>query len=168
MELYIQIRNGQPFEHPIMGDNFREAFPHIDPNNLSPEFAVFVRKDDPTLMNQKTVFQKVNSNYVWENGYVTDSYYIRDMTEEEKAIELEGMKVGFDLTIQTFKEKALQKVEAETNAEYKQIWLDYVSLLDTSTFSYPDTSTPPAMPYYNTAGELLSVTTSGETPSVFG
>jgi hypothetical protein len=78
------------------------------------------------------------------------------------------MKVGFDLTIQTFKEKALQKVEAETNAEYKQIWLDYVSLLDTSTFSYPDTSTPPAMPYYNTAGELLSVTTSGETPSVFG
>jgi len=26
MELYIRIKNGQPFEHPILGDNFRQAF----------------------------------------------------------------------------------------------------------------------------------------------
>ena len=43
MELYIQIRNGQPFEHPIFGDNFRQAFPGIDVDNLPPEFAVFQR-----------------------------------------------------------------------------------------------------------------------------
>ena len=43
MELYIQIRNGQPFEHPILGDNFRQAFPKIDVSNLPPEFAKFER-----------------------------------------------------------------------------------------------------------------------------
>ena len=30
MRLFIQIRDGQPFEHPIIEDNFREAFPDID------------------------------------------------------------------------------------------------------------------------------------------
>ena len=31
MELFIQIdENGQAKEHPIMGDNFRQAFPDID------------------------------------------------------------------------------------------------------------------------------------------
>ena len=41
MELFIQIRNGQPFEHPIFGDNFRQAFPDVDVDNLPPEFARF-------------------------------------------------------------------------------------------------------------------------------
>ena len=43
MELFIRLVNGEPFEHPIMGDNFREAFPHIDTDNLPSEFARFLR-----------------------------------------------------------------------------------------------------------------------------
>ena len=49
MELFIRIVDGAPFEHPIMGDNFREAFPHIDTENLPPEFARFVRVAMPTI-----------------------------------------------------------------------------------------------------------------------
>ena len=32
MELYIRIVDGKPFEHPILGDNFRSVFPDIDTN----------------------------------------------------------------------------------------------------------------------------------------
>ena len=30
LELYIQIRNGQPVEHPIFADNFKLAFPEVE------------------------------------------------------------------------------------------------------------------------------------------
>ena len=43
MELFIQIRDGLPFGHPIYGDNFRQAFPDVDLENLPPEFARFER-----------------------------------------------------------------------------------------------------------------------------
>lgn len=47
MELFIRIKDGQPFEHPIFGDNFRQAFPEVDVNNLPPEFARFQRVEPP-------------------------------------------------------------------------------------------------------------------------
>jgi hypothetical protein len=49
MELFICIKDGQPFEHPIFGDNFCQAFPNVDTNNLPPEFARFERIERPTL-----------------------------------------------------------------------------------------------------------------------
>jgi hypothetical protein len=167
MELYIQIRNGQPFEHPIMGDNFCQAFPHIDLNNLPPEFAVFVRKEVPDELKKiHPDFFVVNSEYVWENGCVTDSYFLREMNEEEKTAHLEHLKNAFDSELLYCKETSLQNAEKETNNDYKQIWLDYVTLLNTLTFSYPEKV--PAMPRYNSAGELLSVTASGGVPNVLG
>ena len=41
MELFIRIKDGEPFEHPIFGDNFRAAFPDIDSDNLPPDFVRF-------------------------------------------------------------------------------------------------------------------------------
>ena len=43
MELFIRVKDGQAFEHPILGDNFRQAFPNINVNNLPSEFARFER-----------------------------------------------------------------------------------------------------------------------------
>lgn len=81
MELFIQIRDGQPYEHPILGDNFREAFPHIDVGDLPPEFARFVRMEMPP---PDGVYRVVVDNYVWDGDVVKDNWLIRDMTEEEK------------------------------------------------------------------------------------
>lgn len=83
MELYIRIKDGQIFEHPILGDNFREAFPDVDVNNLPPEFARFIRVHRPI----PSVYQVMNDNpvYTWVNGVVTDDWGLRDMTPEEKA-----------------------------------------------------------------------------------
>jgi hypothetical protein len=82
MELFIQIRDGQPYQCPIMGGNFRAAFPHIDVNNLPPEFARFVRTPMPMPDGP---YRHVVENYVWDNGVVKDNWLFCDMTAEEKA-----------------------------------------------------------------------------------
>jgi hypothetical protein len=82
MELFIQIRDGQPYQCPIMGDNFRQAFPHIDVDNLPPEFARFVRLPPPEIVG---VYQVVVESYVLNEGVVSDNWILRDMTAEEKA-----------------------------------------------------------------------------------
>lgn len=81
MELYIRIVDGQPFEHPILGDNFRQAFPHVDIDNLPPEFARFERIEQPTV-EQYEVIDGVT--YEWDNAIVKDVWHIRQMTDEER------------------------------------------------------------------------------------
>lgn len=82
MKLFIQIRDGFPYEHPIMEDNFVAAFPWVDINNLPPEFAQFVRVEKP-LVNEYEVYQGVT--YEWVDGVVKDVHHVRPMTAEEKA-----------------------------------------------------------------------------------
>ena len=85
MELYIQIKDGKPFEHPILEDNFRQAFIGIDTNNLPPEFAKFVRVDHPPI----GVFEVyVDCTYELVNGVCTDIHNVRSMTAEEKAAKI--------------------------------------------------------------------------------
>jgi len=85
MNLYIQIRDGQPYQHPIMGDNFREAFPDIDVDNLPPEFAKFERVSAPKIgpfeVNDGPIYQ-------WDNGIVKDVWSTRPMTDDEKAAKI--------------------------------------------------------------------------------
>jgi len=82
IELYIQIRNGQPFEHPIFGENFRQAFPHIDVNNLPPEFAKFERVERPILGVYQAMIQD-EPTYELVDGIWKDVWHVRDMTAEE-------------------------------------------------------------------------------------
>ena len=89
MELYIRIQNGQPFEHPIMGDNFRLAFPDVDTNNLPAEFARFVRVAAPAVgvyeKNQTVSYQLVDGAY-------TDVFAIEQMTAAEIAAKQQATK----------------------------------------------------------------------------
>jgi hypothetical protein len=91
MELYIQIRNGQPFEHPIFGDNFRHAFPGIDVDNLPPEFAVFQRIPQNV---QPEVFEVAEVSYQWFDKIVKDVWSVRPMTEQEKAEKIAQYKAN--------------------------------------------------------------------------
>lgn len=81
MELFIQIRDGQAYEHPIMGDNFRQAFPNIDPDNLPPNFARFERVPQP-IPNPYEKNYRVQ--YEWVGSIVKDVWYCDLMTAEEK------------------------------------------------------------------------------------
>jgi hypothetical protein len=79
MELYIRIVDGQPFEHPILGDNFHQAFPNIDPNNLPESFAVFTRINAPTI-GVYELYEGVT--YEWSGGVVTDRHHVRKISDE--------------------------------------------------------------------------------------
>ncbi len=83
MEMFIRLENGQPVDHPIMGDNFRRAFPQIDPNNPSPGFAKFVRVDRKDVGQYKVVIS--GPTYGWVGDTVQDIWETRDMTAEERA-----------------------------------------------------------------------------------
>lgn len=82
MELFIQIKDGQPYEHPIMGGNFCDAFPDIDLNNLPPEFARFERVDCNIEVG---IYEVPFITYQWVGSIVKDVWYVRSMTDEERA-----------------------------------------------------------------------------------
>jgi hypothetical protein len=89
MELFIRIQNGHPFEHPIIENNFRQAFPDVDTNNLPAEFARFVRVTPPVLgpyeKNQTVSYQFVD-------GVYTDVFACEQLTSEEIAAKQQAVK----------------------------------------------------------------------------
>jgi hypothetical protein len=89
MELFIRIKNGQPFEHPIFGDNFRQAFPHVNVDELPEWVARFTRVPQPDV-GVYEVYE--GSSYGWQNDVVADVHHIRAMTSEEIAFEQQRVK----------------------------------------------------------------------------
>lgn len=85
MEMFIRIVDGKPFEHPIMGDNFCAAFPHIDVNNLPSGFAKFQRIEQP-LTKVYEVYEGVTYEFI--DGIWKDVHHFRLMNAEEKAVEI--------------------------------------------------------------------------------
>jgi len=84
MDLFIQIKDGQPYEHPIADWNFYDAFPDIDPNNLPPEFSRFERVPDCDI--SIGVYEVPVLSYQWVGPIVKDVWSARPMTDEERAI----------------------------------------------------------------------------------
>lgn len=97
MELFIQIKDGKPFEHPILADNFFAVFPGVDPNNLPSEFAKFVRVAPPKI----GVYENYEGlTYEMIDGVCTDVHYVVPMTQEQRlqkqnATKEEWEKIGF-------------------------------------------------------------------------
>ena len=94
MNLYIQIKDGQPFQHPLREQNLVRAFPGIDLENLPPEFSRFVRVPQPALGDFEVC---EGSSYGWVGDVVCDVWYIRPMTEDEKTAKLQEMQEMQDL-----------------------------------------------------------------------
>jgi hypothetical protein len=134
MELYIQIRNGQPFEHPIFGDNFRQAFPDIDVNNLPPEFAKFERVERPRLGVYQVMIQD-EPTYEFVDGVWKDVWHVRDMTAEEIAAKQQAAKDDWaalpnrdNFTAWTFDEATLKYVPPIPYPEGSFVWDGAVNL----------------------------------------
>ena len=89
MELFIRLKDGQPFEHPIFEENFRQAFPKVDVTNLPPEFARFERVELP-LLSVYEVYE--GTTYEWFGDIVKDVHHVRPMTTEEKAAKQQETK----------------------------------------------------------------------------
>ena len=89
MNLYIQLQNGEPVNHPIMEDNLRQAFPDMDLNNLPDTFARFERVV-PTMLGIYEISE--GATYEWVDGIVKDVHHRRAMTEEERTAKQDAVK----------------------------------------------------------------------------
>ena len=92
MDLFIRLKNGQPFEHPIYGDNFRQAFPDVDVDNL-PEWAARFERVEQPAVGVYEIHEGVV--YVWDGAVVKDSHTVRLMTETEKVAKQEETKAAW-------------------------------------------------------------------------
>ena len=162
MELFIQIKDGQPYEHPILGNNFREAFPHIDTNNLPPEFARFERVPCPENAGP---LEKNVVHYAWVNGIVKDVWSVAPMTVEEVEKDLSVRIKNFNDTHNELKIYASNMI-AETTGEEQQVWLDYQTRVNDWVLIDPLRPQFPRMPRYLEDGTLVTNNTSGSAPNV--
>lgn len=165
MELYIQIRNGQPYEHPIMGDNFREAFPDIDVNNLPPEFARFERIPAPNI----SMFE-VNEGVTYEfiDGVVHDVWHVRPMTLEERAPVEQIQRNAINATLENLKTKIEIGLATATSDEIRQAWQDYAVILDAWTLTDLANPSIPIPPIIRPDGTLVNLNVKGSAPNVIG
>ena len=83
IEMFIRIEDGQPVDHPIMGDNFRRTFPEIDPANPAPGFAKFIRVPRTAVGKYEVIIG--GPTYQWVGDVVQDVWETREMTPEERA-----------------------------------------------------------------------------------
>lgn len=163
-DLFIQIRDGQPYQHPIFGDNLREAFPDIDTNNLPEGFAKFIRHA-PDL--QVGPYEVLVEDYVWNGDSVEDNWSVRPMTEAEAA----EVKATAIESIERDRSVLLAAAESELdsfNAEDKIIWQKYIDDLKSFTYIDPLDAKLPATPRRNTDGTLVSIDAPGTAPDVTG
>jgi hypothetical protein len=89
MNLYIQLQNGEPVNHPIMEDNLKQAFPEMDLNNLPENFARFERIV-PNVLGVYEVSEGLT--YEWVDGIVKDVHHVRAMTTEERTAKQDAVK----------------------------------------------------------------------------
>jgi hypothetical protein len=163
MELFIQIRDGQPFEHPILGENFKTAFPNIDVNNLPPEFARFERVVEPIA----NVFEVVaGSHYEWVGDVVKDVWTLRPMTAEEEAVKRQDLTTGAYFVLNWRKETTQEKINTAPSEEIKQVWVNYLAELNAWVLVDPVNPGIPTPPVVSQSGQILTTSASGSSPDV--
>jgi len=152
LELYIQIRNGQPFEHPIFADNFRAAFPDVDTENLPDTFAKFIRVDQPAIDTYE-VYEGVT--YQWFDGIVKDVHSVRPMTDEERA---ERATQNANALHQIRIDQCQTTADETEDAAQKQLWLDCLAAHQAWVLESVDPTTPafPPFPIKDEAGNWVA------------
>lgn len=83
MNLYIQLKDGLPINHPIQETNLLMIYPGLNTDNLPSDFCKFVRVEKP-FPKLYQVFDPEEPTYEVIDGVCYDVWHIRDMTEEEK------------------------------------------------------------------------------------
>lgn len=141
LELYIQIRDGQPHEHPIFADNFKLAFPDVDVNNLPADrFAKFIRVAQP-VPGTYEVYEGVT--YEWVGDVVKDVHHVRPMTAKEKTAKTAQLRAAANqekLSRIAFINDVLTK---ETGETAQTLWLDCLTAHEAWMLESVDPITPP-------------------------
>lgn len=155
LELYIQIRDGQPFEHPIFADNFRAAFPDVDTENLPETFAKFIRVDAP-VVDTYEVYEGMT--YQWVDGVVKDVHSIRPMTDEERAVKTAQLEAAANQAKLARIAIINDKLTTETDEAAQTLWLECLTAHEVWVLESVNPITPafPLFPIKDEAGNWVA------------
>lgn len=127
MNLFIELRDGAPYGHPIMEDNFKEVYPDIDTQNLPSNFAKFVRVPPPSNVG---IFEVEESTYQIVDGVVTDVWTIRPLEGEQYVTRLNMFRESIARLVEEEKRIAQEKIDGATDPAVKAAWVDYLAQLN--------------------------------------
>jgi len=96
MKLYIQTENGQTVNHPAFEDNLIAAFGGV-PDHWKP----FVRVERP-IIGVYEVLESKQAAYQMVDGVWTDVWFVRPMTDEEKAAKQQAVRDAWALIPNAF------------------------------------------------------------------
>jgi len=136
MNLYIQIKDNQTINHPIFEDNFIQAFPDIDINNLPNEFAKFRRIpvedcglsiDDPSKKLVITHYRLADDGF-WEDVWEIVN---KDNEEIQNYEQYQNEKKLYVATVklENLKFKSQEIYVSLTDESEKQAWDTYFSIM---------------------------------------
>jgi hypothetical protein len=158
MKLFIQVRNGQPWQHPILPDNLLQAFPGFDLNNPPEGFAPFVRVERPSAdVMPVGNLEVAECTYQLADDGVTykDVWSVREMTTEEKTKAIADRRALVTNDIAALSEIATNKI-AETTGDIQTAWQTYLSVLQSITVTDPFAVEFPAQPRLDEYGNLVT------------
>lgn len=157
----IRIVDGVPFEHPIVLENFKDAFPEVDLNAPLPNgFAWFERKLRPDLP-AGAVFVDEKSVYEFDGNVWTDVWRIRDKTQEE---DQQDIQAHYNSLLQTFTELMQQYTDPADIAVWQAKIDEITAALDQSPLVFKIILAPRK----DDNGQWITTTSSGGAPNVIG
>lgn len=87
--LFIKIKDGKPFEHPIPESNLRLFYPNMDPENPPEGYARFIRLPMPYL---GPLDKEIVTTYMKVGEVYQDVHTIVPMSSEEKKQKIDRVK----------------------------------------------------------------------------
>ena len=165
MKLFIRIENNVTVEHPIVEDNFIQAFPEIDINNLPANFAIFHRVEKP---NKCKIFEVEECSYYFDGSVAKDVWSTRAMTEQEKQEKIKVLSTMFSEEVKGLKERAKFFIEQTKFEETKVALLKYIQKLDSWVLTDVENPNIPSPPMINNDGSLVNLNSAGSEPNVIG
>lgn len=140
LELYIQIVDGHPQDHPILADNFKLAFPDVNINELPADrFAKFIRVAPPELRTFE-VYEGVS--YRWVGDVVKDVHSVRQMTEEERVAKIAEIDETVARVMPERFDFINTMLEQETSESAQEAWLACKAAHEAWTLESYDPITP--------------------------
>lgn len=154
MNLYIQLINGQPIEHPIFEDNLIDAFPDEDLNNLSSKFAPFNRIYFEDTGLTCGVYQIKECIYALSKDGKTyqDTWSVREMTDDEKTQAIQERKNSINMHIDAEKEYAQNIIDTSTDTKQVGAYQIYLEKLNAYVCDDPFAPDLPRQPFLNYRG----------------
>lgn len=165
MELFIEMRDGVPYGHPILEENFREVYPNIDTQNLPLNFARFVRTAPPSRVG---MFEVEESTYQVIGDVVTDVWTIRPLEGEQYAMRVDMLRRSLEDDVENQKTIAQEKIAEATDPAVKAAWEDYLAIMTAMVITDPvlQQYQMPMQPRVTENGLVYTTSSSGSAPNV--